>query len=132
MPENSGDPNDRNRWASLTELQHGRLAKWSRGDFVTGHPVVPPGSFHEIAVDEQPMALTRAALEWSIGAPLYPGIEVYWQAQFDEMYKLDAPFRFGDNVTPGDLTKGLALPWQADFFMCNTHWYVQFILDHQA
>jgi len=39
------------------------------------------------------------------------------------MYKPDVPFRFREEVTPGDLSKGLALPWQADFFMCNTHWW---------
>lgn len=123
MPENSGDPNGRDRWTSLTELQHDRLTKWSQGNFITGHHISPYVSFHKIPVQEQPMALTTAALEWSIGAPLYPGIEVYWPVQFDEMYKLDTPFRFADSVTPGDLTKGLALPWQADFFMCNTHWW---------
>ena len=122
MPEDSGDDNDRDRWASLTELQYDRLAKWSKGEFVTGDPIVPYNSFDKIPTHEQPAALTKAALEWSIGAPLYPGIEVYWVAEFDQMYNLDAPFRFGEQVTPGDLTKGLSLPWQADFFMCNTHW----------
>ena len=123
MPENSSDPNNRDRWASLTQLQYDRLAKWSRGDFITGEPIVHYLSFDEIPVHEQPSALTTSALEWSVGAPLYPGIEVYWQAEFDEMYKLGTPFRFADSVRVGDLGKGLSLPWQADFFMCNTHWY---------
>src|SRR5882762_6311453 len=113
MPENSDDSNDRDSWTSLTELQYDRLAKWSRGEFVTGDPIVPHGSFDEIPLRDQPAALTKAALEWSIGAPLYPGIEVYWVAEFDQMYKLDTPFRFGEGVAPGDLGKGFSLPWQA-------------------
>jgi hypothetical protein len=124
MPENSDDSNDRDSWTSLTELQYHRLAKWSRGEFVTGDPIIPHSSFDEIPPRDQPAALTKAALEWSIGAPLYPGIEVYWVAEFDQMYKLDTPFRFGEGVTPSDLGKGLSLPWQADFFMCNTHWCI--------
>lgn len=123
MPENSNDLNNRDRWASLTQLQYDRLFKWSMGDFITGEPIMPYRYFEEITIYEQPSALTTSALEWSVGAPLYPGIEVYWQAESDQMYKLETPFRFADSVHPGDLGKGLSLPWQADFFMCNTHWY---------
>jgi len=48
MPENSDDDNYRNRRASLTELQHNRLAKWSKGEFVTGDPIIPYSSFEDI------------------------------------------------------------------------------------
>jgi len=124
MPEDSKDPNNRNRWASLTQLQYDRLAKWSEGKF-TNEAVKPPYvSFDLIPLADQPDALTKAALEWSVGAPLSPGIEVYWSSEFDDMYRTDCRFRFSDKVQPGDLTKGLALPWQTDFYMCNTHWYV--------
>src|SRR5262245_3335033 len=34
------------------------------------------------------------------------------------------PFRFDHNqLTPGDVTKRSALPWQADFFECREHWW---------
>lgn len=129
MPENSDSPNEADRWASLTELQYDRLEKWSRGEFVTGTPIVPPSSFDSIDLQDKPAALTTAALEWSVGAPLYPGIECYWVAEYDKSWDLTSnvkeslkSFRFADSVQPGDLGKGLALPWQADFFMCNTHW----------
>jgi len=124
MPETSTSLNDRDRWASLTELQFDRLTVWSEGNFVTGSAYVPPKTLEEIPVDEQPFALTKAALQWSVGAPLYPGIEVFWHAEYSNKYKLDEPtYRFSDEVTPGDLGKGLSLPWQNDFFMCNTHWW---------
>ncbi|CAE7151084.1 unnamed protein product [Rhizoctonia solani] len=114
-----------NRWASLTQLQYDRLKKWAgpEKNFTIGVEEVPYESFDKIPLDEQPSALTKAGLEWSIGAPMYPGIEVYWVAQRDESYKPGERFRFADTVTPGDLTKGLALPWQSDFSMCNTHWW---------
>jgi hypothetical protein len=123
MPEGPWDTrNNRDRWVSLTELQLDRLKKWSEGDFETGKPIVPYTSFDKIPLQEQPEALMHAALEWSVGAPLYPGIECYWVAEFDDHWDLTQRYRFSDIVKPGDLSKGLALPWQADFFMCNTHW----------
>ncbi|KAG8944496.1 hypothetical protein FRC04_001718 [Tulasnella sp. 424] len=125
LPEAIGDKNGADRWASLTQLQYDRLKKWSEGDFVTGEKVQVYKSFDEIPLAEQPHALTFAALEWSVGAPLYPGIECFWVAEFGEMYDLDQPFsyRFGEKAQPGNLTRGLALPWQADFYMCNSHWW---------
>ncbi|KAG8870437.1 hypothetical protein FRB97_009767 [Tulasnella sp. 331] len=126
MPEDSEEfekKNSANRWASLTELQYDRLYKWSLGQFERDEKIVPPGKFEDIDLLKQPEALMTAALEWSVGAPLYPGIECFWVAEFDDHYKLSDRFRFSDTVTPGDLGKGLALPWQADFFMCNTHWW---------
>ncbi|CAE7140727.1 unnamed protein product [Rhizoctonia solani] len=122
-PETSSDPNDRNRWASLSQLQYGRLEKWSQGNFTTGEKEVPYESFDKIPLAEQPSALTRAPLERCVGAPMYPGIEVFWVAQLEEMYKLEDKYRFADSVTPGDLSKGLCLPWQSDFNMCNTYWW---------
>ncbi|KAG8707259.1 hypothetical protein FRC12_002512 [Ceratobasidium sp. 428] len=124
--------NNRLRWASLTQLQYGRLKKWEEGKFVTGEQEVPPGSFDEIPLSEQPHALTRAALEWSVGAALYPGIEVFWAAQLPENYQLDElditdrqkdNYRFAKTVKPGDLGKGLCLPWQSDFYFCRQHWW---------
>ncbi|KAG8993009.1 hypothetical protein FRB90_000814, partial [Tulasnella sp. 427] len=126
MPESIKDTaNDANRWASLTQLQHDRLENWSKGNFMTGEKPKVYTSFDDIPLVEQPSALTFAALEWSVGAPMYPGIECYWIAEFGEMYDLNQPFsyRFGEKAQPGDLTRGLALPWQADFYMCNTHWW---------
>ncbi|CAE7180193.1 unnamed protein product [Rhizoctonia solani] len=136
----SGDPNpdapkpdERDRWVSLTQLQYDRLQKWVDGEFTTGNKEdqnpYENVNFDEIPLQDQPSALTRAALEWSVGAPLYPGIEVFWHARQDELYKQAAQnepwnrFRLADTVTPGDLGKGLALPWQSDFNMCNTHWW---------
>ncbi|KAI0684994.1 hypothetical protein BC835DRAFT_1421711 [Cytidiella melzeri] len=123
LPESAGDENNADRWTSLTQLQYDRFKKWASGDFVTGTKPTPAMSLDQIALQDQPHALTFAALEWSVGAPLYPGIECYWIAEFTEMYDLSAPFRFSDKVLPGHLSRALALPWHADFYMCNTHWW---------
>ncbi|CEL54921.1 hypothetical protein RSOLAG1IB_07413 [Rhizoctonia solani AG-1 IB] len=125
LPETTREwkDNGRNRYASMTQLQYDRLAKWANGQFKTGDPEVIYESFDVIPLKDQPEALTRAALEWSVGVPLYPGIEVYWGAELENKYNLGAKYRFSDDVKPGDLGKGLALPWQSDFFMCNTHWW---------
>jgi hypothetical protein len=48
---------------------------WSKGDF-TKVAVPEYKHFDLIPVEEQPAALTEAALEATIGAPLYPGIEL--------------------------------------------------------
>jgi hypothetical protein len=114
-----------NNYMSLTKLQYDRLQKWSTNEFVSGELKSPPKSFEDIPIHDQPDALCRAALEWSIGAALYPGIECYWVVQFDEMYSKRA-FRFNrDKVKPGHLTRGLSYPWQSDFYMCESKWQVR-------
>lgn len=125
--------NNRDRWCSLTELQYDRLSKWADGKFTTGSP--PPSGdiekdYAKYPLNQQPTLLSRGALQWTTGAPLYPGIEAYWIVESSHMYEMGDVFRFNESVKPGDLTKGLSLPWQADFFMCNTHWWPHIRPDH--
>jgi hypothetical protein len=136
MP-NRGGSDDPNAYASLTQLQYDRLQKWQAGAFTTGTKTTPPTNFDDIPIADQPKALTKAALDGTIGAALYPGIEVYWIAENSDVYNLAAqlnktgpavplvpPFRIDPTaVKPGDLTRGLSLPWQTDFASCNTHWW---------
>lgn len=83
---------------------------------------------------EQPVLLTRAMLEQSIGDPLYPGIETYWIAKLEETYDfsddlkgLHPPFRIDHTrVLPGFLSRGLSLPWQSDFSLCDATWQVTY------
>jgi hypothetical protein len=96
--------------------------KWSEGHF-TKHAVKKYTSFDQIPLQDQPAALTKASLEATIGAPLYPGIEMSWNAELSETYQLDTPFTISKDVKPGDLTKYLSLPWQSDFYMCRSYWW---------
>jgi hypothetical protein len=117
----AGDPST---FASVTELQYDRLVKWSKGDFrkFPKPPHPPPSSIEKLPLKEQPGALTKASLEATIGAPLYPGIEMSWNAEKSETYQLDVPFTISEDQLPGDLTKYLSLPWQSDFYMCRSYW----------
>jgi len=105
-------------------LQYDRLVEWSKGKFVRAPypPKFPPPTVEELPLSEQPAALTKASLEATIGAPLFPGIEMSWNAEGSEIYQLDVPFTIRDDVLPGDLTKYLSLPWQSDFYMCRSYW----------
>lgn len=114
-----GDPST---FTSLTELQYDRLVKWSEGKFRKGMPPLRPSTIEQLPLQEQPAALTKASLEATIGAPLYPGIEMSWNAESSTLYDLNSPFTIADNVLPGDLTKYLSLPWQSDFYMCRSYW----------
>ncbi|GJJ10928.1 hypothetical protein Clacol_005157 [Clathrus columnatus] len=122
-PERPADPrNNRGRWGSLTELQHDRLSKWANGNFITGSPPVNLSEYTKYPVDQQPTILSRSALQWTTGVPLYPGIEAYWIVESSDVYeprdgKDPAVFRFKKQkagttaddtkyVKPGDLTKG--------------------------
>jgi hypothetical protein len=61
-------------FAAVTQLQYERLQKWADGSFTTG---TPPAKTATITPD----GLTKANLELTIGAPLYPGIELSWNAE---------------------------------------------------
>ncbi|KAM5533429.1 hypothetical protein V8D89_012867 [Ganoderma adspersum] len=143
MPRLSGDNGDANepgtvpklneksieRFAALTALQYERFRDWKDGKFSVGTPFGTKKAIEEYDLQEQPVALTRAALEQTIGDPLFPGIETYWIAKlpatFDTHVKgLHPPFRVNhEKVLPGFLSRGLSLPWQSDFSQCNTHWW---------
>ena len=97
----------------LTRIQYGHLEKWKDGNFLndwTGPPV--PSQLIT------PAGLDRAALESCAGAALYPGIEAGWMLR--DVYEYSEPFRLNTtNLSPGDVTKQLAVPWQADFAECT-------------
>jgi hypothetical protein len=133
MPEDGTFSDNKNRFASLTELQYDRMHKWALGQFTTGEKKIYE-KFEDIPLQQQPAALAKAALQWTIGTPLYPGIEMWWKAESPDWYDFSTletpagspvlfpPFRIASTTTPGDLTQNLSMPWQSDFYLCNTHW----------
>jgi hypothetical protein len=136
--------NNPRHWLALTRLQYERLRMWAHGEFRTGTRVDAPESFNDIPLAEQPATLDRAALEACLGGPFHPGCEVTWPIRHSCMYR--APFRirrrppgtvepqWGTRLTidmaidpvagplvysgPGDLTRWMAVPWQADTASC--------------
>ncbi|KAF9803150.1 hypothetical protein IEO21_09749 [Rhodonia placenta] len=148
MPRLSGDDGDAiepgqvipstgvpiKRFSALTGLQYSRFEKWAAGTFSADPPRWKDyESIEKVPLQLQPLALTLAALEHSTGDPLYPGLETYWIAKDPAIYLSDAlfsqstdipPFRIDHaKIKPGDLSRGLSLPWQSDFSLCETHWW---------
>ena len=137
MPLNSGSnsvSNDKNlidKFLTLTETQYFLLNQWAKGKFSTADPS-PQGTV---------TALSRASLGNCVGGPFCPGIEVTWSTRNQNIYKsafairhryLNENHYFENGLDPdedetakpkgcepGDLTKRMAIPWQADFFQCS-------------
>jgi hypothetical protein len=125
MPALSGDsgdstPGQPDTWLTLTERQYEILTLWKNGSFQsdwTGIPAEPPASVTATGLD-------RAALESCAGGPLFPGIECGWIIRHPEIYAAGEIARLNPStVKPGDMTKRMAVPWQADFFECQQHWW---------
>jgi hypothetical protein len=111
---------------TLTRTQHFLLSQFSQGLFDnTPSTATPtPGQL-----------LDRGVLENCVGGPFCPGIEMTWISR-DANFFME-PFRFkprkregnglrwdtnphdGQGLEPGDATKYMALPWQADFNECS-------------
>lgn len=136
MPVLWGDL-DNPTWLTLTPTMYHNLRQWVAGKFDrTGWtfpvPTPVPGPLNASDLD-------RASLEACAGGGFYPGIELGWIARERKVFA--APFRFrhptpgGDPLGldpatadplalyPGDATKRMAVPWQADFIKCNTRWW---------
>lgn len=136
MPLNSGSNSVRtnpyiDKFLTLTETQYFLLKQWAAGKFsTTAH------------CDVKGLAgLDRASLGNCVGAPMCPGIEVTWSLRNPKIYSSPYSLRHahdeayylthgldphydetsgpGHGCEPGDLTKRMAIPWQADFFNCT-------------
>lgn len=140
MPLNSGTNSVNNvdveKFLTLDQTQYFLLNQWAKGKFVKSASSQPrPGVTPE----------TVAAVGNCVGLPMSPGIETTWSMQNPNIYK--KPFEIaihggeklydekglspsrdeteGGGCEPGDLTKRMAIPWQADFFNCTVQ-YVNF------
>jgi hypothetical protein len=111
MPMIWSDTEEQNE--SLTRVQYDMMKKWADGNFVDDWKGEPePG-------DITPQGLTRAALEASIGGAFFPGIECGWMVR--DVYTFSEPFRLSHaKLEAGDVTKQMSVPWQADFFACQS------------
>ena len=133
MPLNSGSNSVSNenivKFLALNETQYFQLSQWAKGEF-DNNPNYNP---HPVATED------AASVGNCVGLPMCPGIEVTWSLQNPEVYASpyvikDYKGKDGYNNTgltpsrdecegggcePGDLTKRMACPWQADFFQCT-------------
>jgi hypothetical protein len=131
----------------LSSLQYKALQRWAAGDFVADYDPAarPPRTLAEVPLAEQPAMLDRAALTFCVADAFHPGCELTWPMRHASMYR--APFRiktrpgsqpepdYGAKLTPqialgangpltvqapGDLTRWMAVPWQADTASCKS------------
>lgn len=131
---------------TITHTQFEALRRWAGGDFVDDwDPSAPAAeSIDVVPIADQPSTLDRAALEFCLADGFHPGCEMTWPMRHLTMYS--KPFRirhrpegqrdpdFGAKLTqrevlatdgpmyeqgPGDLTRWMAVPWQADTAWCR-------------
>jgi hypothetical protein len=116
-------------WATLTPRQYEAMRLWAEGHFVDDWPqgMAPlPGPqaplTASLPVKAQPASLDRASLDPCIGAPFYPGIEITYICEDPALWAEPGRLQWR-TLEPGDITRHMALPWQADFSECNHRWW---------
>lgn len=115
------------KYLRLTDTQFFMLEQWANGHFLEG-AAPETGNPGE--------ALTRAVLENCVGGAFSPGIEMSWISRKAAIY--DRPFRIRprpldqtpvplslgytplQGMEPGDISRYMAMPWQADFNECSS------------
>jgi L-Lysine epsilon oxidase N-terminal/L-lysine epsilon oxidase C-terminal domain len=131
---------------AVTGTQYGYLTDWMNGNFEADYQEgrTPVVSIDTYAIAEQPETLDRAALTFCLGGPFHPGCEMTWPMRMASMYRAKFRLRrhppgfvspdYGDFLNqetalatsgplsasgPGDLTKWMSVPWQADAASCQ-------------
>jgi len=139
-----GQPQDN---LPLSKLRTRILTHWVKGNFVDDWDpeAKPPRSLDQVPLAEQPATLDRAALDYCLADAFHPGCEMTWPMRHASMYS--APYRirhrpagepepdYGSTLTqekalrvdgplyaqgPGDVSRWMALPWQADTAFCRS------------
>lgn len=129
------------KFLTLTATQYFLLSQWAAGKFRLEDEASPVSPYKVHPLD-------HASVGNCVGGPMCPGIEVTWSTRnppiysepyrilhrYDEAhYKKNGLSTTHDECTPaeylpkgeapgcepGDLTKRMAIPWQADFFQCT-------------
>lgn len=110
--------------ATLTAVQYAVMQRWKDDTFTRDWAGVPTPSG-----PVTPAGLDRAALDAAVGAAFFPGIEAggITAAPITDPSKYVGsadPMRLSHTALgPGDLTRHMALPWQADFKACGDNWW---------
>ena len=140
MPLNSGSNSVSNtsieKFLALTPTQHFFLEQWSKG-YLSDKGGVNDEKWVDIY--ENVSEHDRASIGNVVGLPQCPGIEVTWTTQNPAIYDYDnglyqIKYEPVDKTVgiivgvdecevgtcqPGDLTKRMAIPWQADYYNCS-------------
>jgi hypothetical protein len=99
----------------LTPTQKGFLKAWADGNFVRDWGQAPKPS------RANPADVDRGPLDSAVGGGFFPGIEAGNRLMDSSIYQ--EAFRLRVNLLPGFMTEQMALPWQSDFYQCETNWW---------
>ncbi|MFZ2725968.1 MAG: LodA/GoxA family CTQ-dependent oxidase [Methylococcaceae bacterium] len=111
------------QYLRLTDTQYFFMQQWADGCFINTEDATP--------VAEK---LSRAVLENCVGGAFSPGIEMTWISRNPDIYaepfrirvsavengSLSLDFNPKRGMEPGDITRYMAVPWQADFNECSS------------
>jgi hypothetical protein len=138
---------------AITQQSYGRLQSWMLGKFTADYDpdAEDPEAIEDVNLAQQPDTLDRAALHFCLGGPFHPGCEMSWPMRQLSMYRSKLRLRqrsadipepdYGDFMTPqlatadggplsssgpGDITKWMAVPWQADTASCRAGYGLDF------
>jgi hypothetical protein len=132
---------------SVSPTHYRVLQLWAAGQFEPDWEAEReiPHDFKDVPLQEQPAMLDKAALHFCLADAFHPGCEVTWPVRHATLFT--APFRirhrppgvpspdYGKTLTqaevlsmsgplhaqgPGDLTRWMGLPWQADTAFCRS------------
>ena len=117
---------------TLTDVQYRHFANLYALAFTDDWPAdrspvkLDQPELDDVPVADQPAAMNRAAMDFAVGGPFFPGVEIGSLAAEDSSWVAvsvrdeKAAFRIAEDVRAGDLTQSLAVPWQTAF---NQHYY---------
>ncbi|HEX9989348.1 MAG TPA: LodA/GoxA family CTQ-dependent oxidase [Chloroflexia bacterium] len=138
---------------TLSPTQMSMLEQWVNGNFENDwdHRTKPARSLDQVPLEQQPATLDMAALHFCLADAFHPGCEMTWPVRHITMYT--SPFRIkhrpadepvpdygpvllpevavGPNGPlyaqgPGDISRWMAIPWQADTASCRYAYYSGF------
>lgn len=120
-----GAPPQTNRF-SVTRFQFFAMKQWAAGKFKEDWPGQEPVPGTKVTAT----GLDRAMLESAAGGAFFPGMEMGWILRDAALFLKPFEYRFRvltvegpTGLTPGDASKNMALPWQADFLKCGSNWW---------
>jgi L-lysine epsilon oxidase-like protein len=138
---------------TFSPTQMSMLQQWVNGNFANDwdRRTEPARSLNQVPLEQQPATLDQAALHFCLADAFHPGCEMTWPVRHITMYS--SPFRIkhrpadvpvpdygpvlrpdvavGPNGPlyaqgPGDISRWMAIPWQADTASCRYAYYSGF------
>lgn len=83
-------------WFLMPRMQYWILGEWAAGNFVDDYEderLDAIAALEDVPLEQQPAALTQAALEPCSGGAFHPGVELTWPMRQGALYRDDVPFR---------------------------------------